>query len=95
MKYILFISDSILNARNHFDSKDFPILVSQDCGHQATKEMILKYKGNHEDFEFIQQPDLSNPPVKSSAVGYYKLRNITIKLVKIIMILSRIVVYNN
>ncbi|KAA0196710.1 hypothetical protein HAZT_HAZT008070 [Hyalella azteca] len=49
----------------------FPIIVSQDCGHQPTKQIILSY-GN--EVSLIEQPDLSviDVPVKEKKFkGYF------------------------
>eukprot|EP00051_Salpingoeca_urceolata_P002665 m.51944 g.51944 ORF g.51944 m.51944 type:complete len:472 (+) comp12257_c0_seq1:184-1599(+) len=50
----------------------FPIIVSQDCGHEQTADVISKYA----DVEHIKQPDLSNPPVEKQFkrfIGYAKI----------------------
>ncbi|GFS10954.1 alpha-1,3-mannosyl-glycoprotein 2-beta-N-acetylglucosaminyltransferase [Elysia marginata] len=53
----------------------FPIIVSQDCGHAPTAEVIQKYVASH-NITHIKQPDLSNialPANKKKWVGYYKI----------------------
>ena len=54
--------------------KQFPIIVSQDCGHQPTADVIRSYGTQ---VSFIQQPDLSDvqgvPPNMRSMMGYYKI----------------------
>ncbi|KAL4216609.1 mannosyl (alpha-1 3-)-glycoprotein beta-1 [Mactra antiquata] len=57
------------------DEKKFPIIVSQDCGHKATAEMIGKYVTEH-GIAHIQQPDLSKisvPWPQRKFEGYYKI----------------------
>lgn len=66
--------DSILNARNHFKTSEFPILVSQDCGDQRTLNVIKGYSSNHEDLQYTEQLDRTEfTSVKLSMRGYYKL----------------------
>lgn len=51
----------------------FPIIVSQDCGHEETAKVIQTYR--HEVFH-IRQPDLSDipvPPREKKFKGYYKI----------------------
>lgn len=55
------------------NSEQFPIIVSQDCGDELTKETILKYK---DDVTLIEQPDMSIiqvPPKDKKFLGYYKI----------------------
>ena len=67
--------DSILHAREHFPSNEFPILVSQDCGHEETLKMIKKYSASNEDIQYIEQLDRSPiPGQKANMQGYFKLR---------------------
>lgn len=67
--------------RNHLDSllrlrpsaAQFPIIVSQDCGHEETRKVIESYGPN---VTLIQHPDLSDiplPPKQKKFLGYYKL----------------------
>eukprot|EP00730_Choanoeca_flexa_P018733 TRINITY_DN9126_c0_g1_i3.p1 TRINITY_DN9126_c0_g1~~TRINITY_DN9126_c0_g1_i3.p1 ORF type:complete len:499 (+),score=96.07 TRINITY_DN9126_c0_g1_i3:95-1591(+) len=54
--------------------EQFPIVVSQDCGHEPTARAVRKYSDR--GVELMQQPDLSNPRVEpghSNFVGYYKI----------------------
>ena len=55
-------------------TKQFPIIVSQDCGHQETADVIASYKNQ---VTHIKQPDLSNvqgvPGNMLSMMGYYKI----------------------
>lgn len=55
-------------------AKQFPIIVSQDCGHQPTADVIRSYGTQ---VSFIQQPDLSDvqgvPANMHSMMGYYKI----------------------
>ncbi|XP_016989479.1 alpha-1,3-mannosyl-glycoprotein 2-beta-N-acetylglucosaminyltransferase [Drosophila rhopaloa] len=53
--------------------EQFPIIVSQDCGDEPTKEVILSY-GNQ--VTLIEQPDLSDItvlPKEKKFKGYYKI----------------------
>jgi len=66
--------DSILAARKHVPASSHPIVVSQDCGHAATKEVIERYKRDNDHISVIYQTDLSDfPDVKKNMQGYYKL----------------------
>lgn len=64
--------DKLLEHR--LSDEKFPIVVSQDCGHEETASVIRSY-GNQ--VHFIQQPDLG--PVKGVPanmmhfMGYYKI----------------------
>ena len=64
--------DSVLAARKNYDSSLFPITVSQDCGHEATLQVIQKYAKDYPDVGYVEQPDRSEPwrvngqPVKES-----------------------------
>ncbi|PFX20732.1 alpha-1,3-mannosyl-glycoprotein 2-beta-N-acetylglucosaminyltransferase-like [Stylophora pistillata] len=64
--------DLLLNYRP--SAKEFPIVVSQDCGDEATANVIRSY-GNK--VSFIQQPDLSEvrdvPANMRGMMGYYKI----------------------
>ncbi|XP_055379737.1 alpha-1,3-mannosyl-glycoprotein 2-beta-N-acetylglucosaminyltransferase [Condylostylus longicornis] len=54
-------------------AKQFPIIVSQDCGDPPTKEVILSYK---DQVNLIEQPDQSDiyvPPREKKFKGYYKI----------------------
>ncbi|CAL1542324.1 unnamed protein product [Lymnaea stagnalis] len=53
----------------------FPIVVSQDCGHQQTADVINTYVVPH-NITHIKQPDLSDiqvPPAHVKLVNYYKV----------------------
>lgn len=53
--------------------EQFPIIVSQDCGDEATREVILSYK---DEVQLIQQPDQSDievMPKDKKFKGYYKI----------------------
>jgi len=55
------------------NKQKFPIIVSQDCGHQETANVIAEYA---EDIISIKQPDLSQPvvPTKEKKFrGYFKI----------------------
>ncbi|XP_058058581.1 alpha-1,3-mannosyl-glycoprotein 2-beta-N-acetylglucosaminyltransferase [Anopheles bellator] len=54
-------------------SDQFPIIVSQDCDDEATRNTILAYK---DEVTLIQQPDQSDipvPPKEKKYKGYYKI----------------------
>nr|XP_049698968.1 alpha-1,3-mannosyl-glycoprotein 2-beta-N-acetylglucosaminyltransferase isoform X1 [Helicoverpa armigera] len=54
----------------------FPIIVSQDCGHNATYEVIKSYTTLDSSISVVRQPDLSEivlPRVKVKFRGYYKI----------------------
>lgn len=53
-------------------AEQFPIIVSQDCGHKETKNVILSYQGQ---VQLIEQPDQSEIAVspKEKFLGYYKI----------------------
>jgi len=53
--------------------EQFPIIVTQDCGHQETRNVIESYG---DEIIYIQQPDLSEPrlPEKEKKFkGYFKI----------------------
>lgn len=55
------------------DKNLHPIIVSQDCGHQATADII---RGYGDQIISIQQPDLSEPvvpPKEKKFAGYFKI----------------------
>lgn len=58
----------------HRPSKElFPILVSQDCGHEETARVIASYG---DQLLHLRQPDLSEPPVPAGHrkfQGYYRI----------------------
>ncbi|ESO90960.1 hypothetical protein LOTGIDRAFT_217488 [Lottia gigantea] len=57
------------------DAKKFPIIVTQDCGHQATATVIQKYVSAH-GIIHIKQPDVSDiklPWPQRKFAGYYKI----------------------
>lgn len=63
--------DNLVNYRPNKDQ--FPIIVSQDCGDDLTKETILRYK---DEVTLIEQPDTSViqvPPKDKKFLGYYKI----------------------
>ncbi|KAH9502175.1 Alpha-1,3-mannosyl-glycoprotein 2-beta-N-acetylglucosaminyltransferase [Bulinus truncatus] len=65
--------DKLIEYRPSADR--FPIVVSQDCDHSETAEVIRKYIHTH-SVTFIKQPDQSDitvPPVHSKLVNYYKV----------------------
>ncbi|EDO42255.1 predicted protein, partial [Nematostella vectensis] len=55
-------------------AETFPIIVSQDCGHQQTANVIKSYG---DKIQFFQQPDLGDIPVVPANMkhfmGYYKI----------------------
>jgi len=55
------------------DKEQFPIIVSQDCGHKETAEVI---RGYGDQIISIQQPDLAPPdvpPKEKKFTGYFKI----------------------
>ena len=55
------------------DGQHFPIIVSQDCGHEATRRTIRSYGSQ---LQLIQHPDLSDIPLAGKLKkfkGYYKI----------------------
>ncbi|CAH1116545.1 unnamed protein product [Phaedon cochleariae] len=55
------------------DPDQFPIIVSQDCNHEETRDVILKYGTQ---LSLIQQPDQSDiqvPPKEKKFKGYFKI----------------------
>ena len=50
--------DSILAARSNGEM--FPIVVSQDCGHIETLNVIKKYSNAHDHLQYIEQTDRSD-----------------------------------
>ena len=67
--------DSILAARSKYNGEMFPILVSQDCGHAGTLEIIKDYTNKYDHIGYIEQKDRSEPwpNVKKNMLGYFKL----------------------
>lgn len=62
--------DDLIRYRKHVDQ--FPIIVSQDCNDEATKNVIESYK----DVTLMQQPDQSDIfvlPKDKKFKGYYKI----------------------
>ncbi|XP_050398754.1 alpha-1,3-mannosyl-glycoprotein 2-beta-N-acetylglucosaminyltransferase [Patella vulgata] len=65
--------DQLLKYRP--SGEKFPIIVTQDCGHQPTATVIKQYVEKH-GVKHIQQPDLreiSLPWPQRKFVGYYKI----------------------
>lgn len=63
--------DNLIKYRPH--RQQFPIIVSQDCGDEATKNVVLSYGNN---VTLIEHPDLSDitvPPKDKKFKGYYKI----------------------
>ncbi|XP_008506190.1 alpha-1,3-mannosyl-glycoprotein 2-beta-N-acetylglucosaminyltransferase [Equus przewalskii] len=63
--------DKLLHYRP--SAEHFPIIVSQDCGHEETAQVIASYGSA---VTHIRQPDLSNiavPPDHRKFQGYYKI----------------------
>jgi alpha-1,3-mannosyl-glycoprotein beta-1,2-N-acetylglucosaminyltransferase len=55
------------------NKEQFPIIVSQDCDDEPTRNVILSYK---DEVYLIQQPDQSDipvPPKEKKFKGYYKI----------------------
>lgn len=68
------IAKCLDNLVQYRPSKEqFPIIISQDCGDDLTKETILRYK---DEVTLIEQPDASIiqvPPKDKKFLGYYKI----------------------
>ncbi|XP_054162625.1 alpha-1,3-mannosyl-glycoprotein 2-beta-N-acetylglucosaminyltransferase-like [Oppia nitens] len=63
--------DQLLKYRPN--PRNFPIVVSQDCGHEPTRKVIQSYG---EQLTLIRQPDQSDIPLTGKAKkfkGYYKI----------------------
>lgn len=63
--------DSLLHYRK--DKEKFPIIVSQDCAHPATADVIRSYG---DEIIYIQQPDQSDievPKKEKKFKGYFKI----------------------
>ena len=70
-EYVKKCIDTLLEKRPADLKAQFPIVVSQDCGHEETEKVIASY-GNK--LKLIKQPDLSAiHGVAAHMVGYYKL----------------------
>lgn len=65
--------DQLLKYRSSNVTLNFPIIVSQDCGHVATRKVIESYG---DKIKLIQQPDQSDYPLvgkEKKFKGYYKI----------------------
>ncbi|KAI1280389.1 Alpha-1,3-mannosyl-glycoprotein 2-beta-N-acetylglucosaminyltransferase [Halotydeus destructor] len=65
--------DQLLKYRPEHMLNIFPIIVSQDCRHEATKKVILSYG---DKLKLIEQPDQSDFPLtgkEKKFKGYYKI----------------------
>ena len=65
--------DQLLKYRPANLTEQFPIVISQDCGHEPTKKAILSYDGQ---VKLIEQPDQSDYPLtgkEKKFKGYYKI----------------------
>lgn len=54
----------------------FPIIVSQDCGHNATYQVIRSFTDADPSITVVRQPDLSEIPLERTNIkykGYYKI----------------------
>lgn len=55
----------------------FPIVVSQDCGHAATAQIIDSFVQHYDNVHHIKQPDQSNVVIKDKSEakfqGYYRI----------------------
>eukprot|EP00049_Salpingoeca_infusionum_P023851 m.14158 g.14158 ORF g.14158 m.14158 type:complete len:473 (-) comp6152_c0_seq2:1742-3160(-) len=57
-------------------AEQFPIVVSQDCGHKPTAKVIQGFVEEYDNIIHIEQPDLSEPQVEPrfrGMGGYYKI----------------------
>ncbi|XP_045782597.1 alpha-1,3-mannosyl-glycoprotein 2-beta-N-acetylglucosaminyltransferase isoform X2 [Maniola jurtina] len=58
------------------DKDTFPIIVSQDCGHNETYKVIRSFTDVDPSITVVQQPELSEIPLPRAKVkfkGYYKI----------------------
>ncbi|XP_060808685.1 alpha-1,3-mannosyl-glycoprotein 2-beta-N-acetylglucosaminyltransferase isoform X2 [Amyelois transitella] len=58
------------------DKRMFPIIVSQDCGHNATYRVIKSFTDSDPSITVVRQPDQSAialPKTKVKFAGYYKI----------------------
>ncbi|VVD02290.1 unnamed protein product [Leptidea sinapis] len=58
------------------DKETFPIIISQDCGHNATYQVIKTFTDADPTINVVKQPDLSDIPLSKPKVkfkGYYKI----------------------
>ncbi|XP_039747759.1 alpha-1,3-mannosyl-glycoprotein 2-beta-N-acetylglucosaminyltransferase [Pararge aegeria] len=58
------------------DKDTFPIIVSQDCGHNETYKVIRSFTDADPSITVVQQPELSEIPLPRAKVkfkGYYKI----------------------
>ncbi|KAG6447244.1 hypothetical protein O3G_MSEX004817 [Manduca sexta] len=58
------------------NKETFPIIVSQDCGHNATYQVIKSFTDADSSISVVRQPDLSEIPLHRSEVkykGYFKI----------------------
>ena len=65
--------DQLLKYRPAHLEHNFPIVVSQDCGHELTRKAILSYGDR---LQLISQPDQSDFPLtgkEKKFKGYYKI----------------------
>ncbi|XP_061726726.1 alpha-1,3-mannosyl-glycoprotein 2-beta-N-acetylglucosaminyltransferase-like isoform X2 [Cydia pomonella] len=54
----------------------FPIIVSQDCGHNATYQVIKSFADADPSITVVRQPDLSEIPLERTYIqynGYYRI----------------------
>lgn len=66
--------DNLVKFRPNKDI--FPIIVSQDCGHNETYQVIKSYTDSDPSITVVRQPDLSEIPLPRQKVkfkGYYKI----------------------
>lgn len=69
--YVKKCIDALIERRPADLKTQFPIIVSQDCGHKETEKAITSYG---DTVKLIKQPDLSAiHGVESHMAGYYKL----------------------
>ncbi|CAH0717158.1 unnamed protein product, partial [Brenthis ino] len=58
------------------NKETFPIIVSQDCGHNETYHVIKSYTDSDASVTVVRQPDLSEIPLPRAKIkfkGYYKI----------------------
>ncbi|XP_063371063.1 alpha-1,3-mannosyl-glycoprotein 2-beta-N-acetylglucosaminyltransferase-like [Cydia amplana] len=66
--------DNLIKFRPSKDT--FPIIVSQDCGHNATYQVIKSFTDADPSITVVRQPDLSEIPLERTNIkykGYYKI----------------------
>ena len=55
------------------DRRTFPLFVSQDCGNEATKQVILDYRPQLTYLEHTNNSQIDVGPKQAHLIGYYKI----------------------